>query len=84
MRRDLFITATMLQQAGLTADVRLAHGSIEVRLGEHRATFPPTGADQAANWLAACTVMNYPESDLAKLWLMLATLAGGAIPFGSR
>lgn len=84
MRRDLFITVTMLQQAGLTADVRLEQGLIEVRVGEHRASFPPAAADQAANWLAACTVMNYPESDLARLWLMLATVAGGAIPFGSR
>lgn len=73
----------MLQRAGLTADVQLAQGSIEVRVGEHRASFPATNATQAANWLAACTVMNYPESDLAKLWLMLATVAGGVIPFGS-
>jgi hypothetical protein len=84
MRRNLFITAIMLQRGGLAADVRLAEGSIEVRLGEHRASFPPANADEAADWLAACAVMNFPESDLAKLWLLLATVAGGAIPFGSR
>ena len=84
MRRDLFVTATMLQGGGLPAGIRIVQGSIEVRLGEHSATFLPSNADKAADWLAACAVIRYPESDLAKLWSMLATLAGGAIPFGSR
>ena len=84
MRRNLFITAAMLQRGGLTPDVRLAKDLIEVRLNEHRATFPPAHADEAADWLAACAVINYPESDFAKLWQMLATVAGGVIPFGSR
>ena len=84
MRRDLFVTAAMLQKGGLAPDVRLGQSCIEVRLHEHRATFPPSSPDKAADWLAACAVMNYPESDFAKLWLMLATVAGGAIPFGSR
>ena len=84
MRRDLFVTAAMLQGAGLQAGIRMVEGSIEVRLEEHRAIFSPSNADKAADWLAACAVIRYPESDLAKLWSMLATLAGGAIPFGSR
>lgn len=84
MRRNLFVTAVTLQKGGLAPDVRLGQGSIEVRLGEHRAVFPAADTDQAADWLAACAVINYPESDFAKLWLMLATVAGGAIPFGSR
>ena len=83
MRRDLFVTAAMLQKAGLRVDVRVVHGSIEVRLEEHRASFPATRADDAANWLAACVVMNYPDSEMAKIWVMLATVAGGAIPFGN-
>lgn len=83
MRRDLFVTAAMLQKAGLHVDVRLVHGTIEVRLEEHRASFPATKADDAANWLAACVVMNHPDSEMAKLWVMLATVAGGAIPFGN-
>lgn len=84
MRRDLFVTAAMLQRGDLDADVRFVDGSIHVRLGEHRATFPASNADEAAGWLAKCAVINYPESEMAKLWLMLATVAGGAIPFGSR
>ena len=49
-------------------------------------TVAPTGAeaDKAADWLARCAVINYPESEFAQLWLMLATVSGGAIPFGSR
>ena len=74
----------MLQQAGLTPDVRLTQGSIEVHLGEHHALFTSSAPDQAADWLARCAVINYPESEFAQLWLMLATVSGGAIPFGSR
>ena len=66
-----------------TGTIRLANGSIEVALGKHRVTFPAAKADEGANWLAACVVMHYPESEMAKLWVMLATVAGGAIPFGS-
>jgi len=84
MRRNLFVTVEMLQAGGLTADARFAHGLIEVRLGKHCAMFPASKADKAADWLAECALMNYPESDLSKLWLMLARAAGGAIPFGSR
>ena len=84
MRRNVFVTVEMLRAAGLNADVRSVYGLIEVRLDEHRATFPAANADKAADWLAACVVMNYPDSDLSKVWLMLAKLAGGAIPFASR
>ena len=84
MRRNLFVTVQMLQVGGLAADVSFAHGWVEVQVGHHRATFPAAKADKAADWLVACAVMNYPESDLSKLWRMLATAAGGAIPFGSR
>jgi len=84
MRRDLFVTQAMLQEAGLTPDVRLTRGSIEVRLGENHAIFTSSEADKAADWLARCAVINYPESEFAQLWLMLAAVSGGAIPFGSR
>jgi hypothetical protein len=84
VRRDLFITALMLRRGGLDVDVRLTDDAIEVRLDEHRATFPASKAYKAADWLAACAVMHYSESDFAKLWLMLARVAGGAIPFGGR
>jgi hypothetical protein len=84
MRRDLFVTVDMLQRAGLPADVSFAHGSIRVRLNEHGAVFAASQAAQAADWLAACTIMNYPDSELSKLWLTLARAGGGAIPFGSR
>ena len=84
MRRNLFVTAAMLQRGGLKPDIRLGQESIEVRLNEHAAVFPPSKAENAADWLAACAVIHYPESDFARLWLMLAAAAGGAIPFGSR
>jgi hypothetical protein len=84
VRRNPFVTAQMLQTGGLIADARLVNGSIEVRLGAHRASFPVASARMAADWLAECTLMHYPESDFSKLWLMLARAAGGAIPFGSR
>ena len=84
MRRNVFVTVEMLRAAGLNADVRSVYGLIEVRLDEHCATFPAANADKAADWLAACVVMNYPDSDLSKVWLMLAKVAGGAIPFASR
>jgi len=84
VRRDLFVTAAMLRSGGLRPDIRLVEGSIQVRLGEHHATFCAANAGDAADWLAACAVINYPESELAKLWAMLATAAGGAIPFRTR
>jgi hypothetical protein len=84
MRRDLFVTADMLQRAGLPAELSFAHGLIFVRLDEHRAVFAAAQAAKAADWLSACAVMNYPDSELSKLWQILARAAGGAIPFGSR
>ena len=84
VRRNVFVTVAMLQAGGLNAVVRSVHGLVEVRLDEHCAAFPASKADSAADWLAKCAVMNYPESDLSKLWLTLAKAAGGAIPFTSR
>jgi hypothetical protein len=84
MRRDLFVTIEMLQRDGLAADADLGQDSIEVRLGEHRARFPTSNAVKAADWLAAAAVMHHPDSEFSKLWRLLATAAGGAIPFGSR
>ena len=74
----------MLQADGLSAEARFTRGVIEARLGKHCATFPASKPRLAADWLAECTVRNYPESDFSKLWFMLAELAGGVIPFGSR
>ena len=84
MRRNVFVTVEMLQAGGLSAGVGMAQGLIEVRLDGHRAMFPASKAHRAADWLAECAVMNHPESDFSKLWMMLAAAAGGAIPFGSR
>lgn len=84
MRRNLFVTVEMLQLADMAADVRFAHGLIEVRLAEHRATFPAAKVEKAADWLAECALMHYPKSDFSKLWVTLAKAAGGAVPFGSR
>jgi hypothetical protein len=74
----------MLQRDGLAADVRLIDELIEVRLERHCAMFPASQMRAAADWLAACAVMHYPESDFSKLWVMLLKAAGGVIPFGSR
>ena len=84
MRRQLFVTVEMLKADGLSAEARFTRGVIEARLGKHCATFPASKPRLAADWLAECTVRNYPESDFSKLWFMLAELAGGVIPFGSR
>ena len=84
VRRDLFVTVEMLRRSGLQAGLSFAQGSIRVRLNEHQAVFGASQSARAADWLAACAIMHYPESELAKLWLMLAGAAGGAIPFGSR
>lgn len=84
MRRNVFVTVDMLQAGGLAADVRFTRGLIEVQIDKHSARFPAAEAKKAADWLVACAVMNYPDSELSKLWRMLATAAGGAIPFGSR
>jgi hypothetical protein len=84
VRRDLFVTVDMLRRSGLQAELTFAEGSIRVRLNEHRAVFAASQSARAADWLAACTIMNYPESELSKLWLTLARAAGGVIPFGSR
>jgi len=55
-----------------------------LRVGKHCASFSAPQVDKAADWLVACAVMNYPDSDLSSCGAMLATAAGGAIPFGSR
>lgn len=83
MRRELSVTLEMLRLGGLAASAEITHGVIEVRLGEHRAVFLAADTELAADWLAECAVMNYPECDLSKVWLMLASVAGGAIPFAS-
>jgi hypothetical protein len=84
VQRNLFVTLKMLQAGGLEADVSFANGLIEVRVAKHSMKFAAAQVDKAADWLVACAVMNYPDSDMSKLWRMLATAAGGAIPFGSR
>jgi len=84
VRRQLFVTVAMLQADGLDAEARSVHGLIEVHLGQHHATFPATQAQAAADWLAQCAVIHHPEAGFSKLWFMLADLAGGVIPFGSR
>lgn len=84
MRRDLGTTLGMLQLGGLDASARIADGLIEVYLGEHRAVFLAADPELAADWLAECAVMKYPDCDLSKVWMMLVQVAGGAIPFASR
>ncbi len=83
MRRDLSTTLEMLRLGGLNAGAQITNGLIEVRLGEHHAVFLAADAELAADWLAECAVMRYPECDLSKVWLMLVQVAGGAIPFAS-
>lgn len=84
MRRDLPTTLGMLQHGGLEASARIANGLIEVHLGEHQAVFLAADGELAADWLAECAVMKYPDCELSKVWMMLVQVAGGAIPFASR
>jgi len=84
MRRNLPVTVQMLRVGGLLAYAAIAGDLIEVRLDGHCATFPASAGHRAADWLAQCAVKYHPESDFSKLWMMLATAAGGVIPFNSR
>ena len=74
--RDLFVTLDMLRAEGLNARLRASGGTIEVRLDDHAAVFrSPTDLHAAANWLAECALMHYPDSVLVKVWLFLAKAA---------
>ena len=74
--RDLFITLDMLRAEGLDARLRASGQTLEVRLDDHAAVFrSPTELHAAANWLAECALMHYPDSVLVKLWLFLAKAA---------
>jgi hypothetical protein len=84
VRRQLFVTVEMLKADGIGAEARFTRGVIEARVGKHFATFPASKPKVAADWLAECVVRNYPDAAFSKLWFMLAELAGGVIPFGSR
>ena len=76
MDRDLFVTLDMLRAEGLDARLRASGRTLEVCLGDHAAVFrSPAELHAAANWLAECALMNYPDSVLVKVWLFLAKVA---------
>lgn len=76
MDRDLFVTLDMLRAEGLDVRLRARGRTLEVRLDDHAAVFrSPAELHAAANWLAECALMNYPDSVLVKVWLFLAKAA---------
>src|SRR5690348_4609188 len=80
MERNLFTVVDMLRKSGLQPIVRVAEGGIEVALDEHVALFRKGDLHLAATWLSACAVMHHPESEYAKLWMLLSQAAAGSIP----
>jgi len=70
----------MLRKSGLNPVVRVAEGGIEVSLDEHVALFRKGDLHLAAVWLSACAVMHHPESEYAKMWMLLSQAAAGSIP----
>jgi hypothetical protein len=78
--RNLFTVADMLRKSGLNPVVRVAEGGIEVSLDEHVALFRKGDLHLAAVWLSACAVMRHPESEYAKMWMLLSQAAAGSIP----
>ena len=76
MNRDLLVTCDMLRAEGLNASLRVSEGSVEVRLDDHAAVFQsPRDLRKAANWLAECALMHYPDSEFLKVWLFIAKVA---------
>lgn len=79
MHRDLFTTVRMLWREGIEVDLRVVRGQMVISLGDHTAVFSDAESRVAASWLARCAVMHYPESDFAKVWLLLAKAAAAGI-----
>jgi len=76
MNRHLLLTADMLRAEGLNTSLHFSEGSVEVRLDDHAAVFrSPRDLRKAANWLAECARMHYPESEFLKVWLFVAKIA---------
>ncbi len=80
MDRDLFTTLRMLRADGLDAGARFDNGRLEVSLGKQVVVLETPDLRAAANWLAACAILNYPRSDFAKLWRVLARAAAAEVP----
>lgn len=80
MDRNLFTVADMLRKSGLNPAIRVAEGGIEVSLDDNTALFRRGDLQLAATWLSACAVMHHPESEYAKMWMMLGNAAAGRIP----
>ena len=76
MNRDLLVTFDMLRAEGLNASLHFSEGSVEVRLDDQAAVFQsPRDLRKAANWLAECALMHYPDSEFLKVWLFVAKVA---------
>lgn len=80
MDRDLLTTVRMLRAGGLDAAARFDNGRLEISLGQHAVVLGTPDLVAAANWLAACAITRYPESDFAKLWRTLAKAAAAEVP----
>lgn len=85
LQRDLATTVRMLESAGLTVGVGKAHGRVHVCLSSplpgqapQIASFAARDGDRAADWLVARVLDLYPQSELAKLWRVIAAAAAAA------
>lgn len=80
VERDLLATVKMLRAEGLDADMYVGEGVIEVSLGDHMTAFDMPKFRCAADWLAACALAYYPNSDFSKLRRLLAACAARLSP----
>jgi hypothetical protein len=78
VQRDLLTTVAMLRYGGLDAEARLRKGVIEVSVAHHKAVCATE--ELAADWLVSCAFLQYPDSDFARLWRMLAKAMVNAAP----
>ena len=77
-RRNLFVTLRMLRAAGLEASADVIGERLHVSLAHPERGKPPLRAAfggsqlvRAADWLTACVIRYYPQSDLAKVWSVI-------------
>ena len=81
-KRNLFVTLRMLRTAGIAANTQVIGDRLHVFLAHPERGKPPLRAAfggsqlmRAADWLAACVIRYYPQSDLAKVWSVILSAA---------
>lgn len=82
--RDLLTTVKMLRAEGLDAGMYVGEGVIEVTLEDHMTVFDMPKFSRAADWLAACALTYYPNSDFSRVRRLLACCVVGRSPYTDR